>query len=160
MHANESHSQQPLTRDEEPNAAGCSEQSKARATRQKASKSDTKKGKGGRQRVAPYKEGDVWSFRVRRSGLDIYESGFADQEKAHEAMNALVKQLGTGKAPMYGGPGKNTLGKSMQRFGMDHLPGLKGAPQAVRRINRWLTALALPQLVILPVAQADQAPKN
>lgn len=119
-----------------------------------------KKGKQGRPRVAPYKEGAVWSYRVRRGGLDVYETGFDEAEAAYEAMNELIKQLGTGKAPMYGGPKENSVGKSMQRYGLDHLPGLKGAPQAVRRMNRWLKAVRLPQLAILPLEQADQAPKN
>lgn len=119
-----------------------------------------KKGKRGPPRVAPYKEGAVWSFRVRRGGMDIYETGFDGQEAAYEEMNERIKQLGTGKVPMYGGPKENSVGKSMQRYGLDHLPGLKGAPQAVRRMNRWLKALRLPQLAILPLEQADQAPRN
>ncbi|MFC5496307.1 integrase [Caenimonas terrae] len=176
MHPNESNLHQPVTDIADP-ADGVAQtradahappevpargkQPKVRTTGQEgASEKAAKKRKPGRPRVAPYKEGKVWSFRVRRGGLDIYESGFASQEVAYEAMNELVKQLGTGKAPMYGGPGKNSLGKSLQRFGLDHLPGLKGAPQAVRRFNRWLKALGLPTLAILPVAQADQAPKN
>ncbi|MBL0392756.1 site-specific integrase [Ramlibacter monticola] len=119
-----------------------------------------KPAKKGRPRVTPYKEGDVWSYRVRRGGLDIYETGFENSDAAHEAINALITQLGTGKAPMYGGPKENSVGKSMQRYGLDHLPGLKGAPQAVRRMNRWLKALRLPLLAILPLGQADQAPKG
>lgn len=176
MHPNESNPHQPLTGVADPvdgvaptpsdapaphKVPARSKQPKAQTTGQEgATPKAAKKRKPGRPRVAPYKEGKVWSFRVRRSGLDIYESGFASQEAAYDAMNELVKQLGTGKAPMYGGPGKNSLGKSMQRFGLDHLPGLKGAPQAVRRFNRWLKALGVPTLAILPVAQADQAPKN
>lgn len=97
---------------------------------------------------------------MRRGGLDIYETGFDEPEPAYEAMNELIKQLGTGKSPMYGGPKENSVGKSMQRYGLDHLPGLKGAPQAVRRMNRWLRALRLPQLAILPLEQADHAPKH
>ncbi len=176
MHPNESNPHQPLTGIADP-AEGVAQtlvaahappevpargkQPKAQTTGQEgASEKAAKKRKPGRPRVAPYKEGKVWSYRVRRGGLDIYESGFASQEAAYESMNEQLKQLGTGKAPMYGGPAKNSLGKSMQRFGLNHLPGLKGAPQAVRRFNRWLKALGLPTLAILPVAQADQAPKN
>jgi integrase len=136
---------------------------RADTSKKRAADSGTKsakKGKRGRPRVAPYKEGDVWSYRVRRGGLDVYETGFGNADAAHDAMNKLIEQLGTGKSPMHGGPKENSVAKSMQLYGLDHLPGLKGAPQAVRRMNRWLKALRQPQLAILPLENADQAPKN
>lgn len=134
---------------------------RAKKTGDAATQSEGKKnGKKGRLRVAPYQEGEAWSFRVRRSGLDIYETGFADEDAAQKALTELITLLGTGKSPMYGGPSKNTVAKCLQRYALETLPGLKGAAQAVRRINRWLKALALPEVAILPLSEADKAPKN
>ena len=126
----------------------------------KPARGAAKKKKRAEVRAVPFKEGEVWSFRVRRRGQECYETGFKDCDTAHTALNELIDAIKNSRAPKHGGPRKNTVGKCVQRYGMEHLPDLKGAAQEVRRMNRWLKPLGLPTLAILPIADADKAPKD
>lgn len=84
----------------------------------------------------PYQEGQVWSFRLRCRGQDIYRTGFASEAKAKRALEDIRVTLLRESKASGDGPFRTTLGEAFLRYGLERLPSLKGAPQDKNRINR------------------------
>lgn len=95
--------------------------------------------------VKPYKEGAVWSFRLRLRGESIYRTGFPSDAAASRECAALRQKLldeATGRAK-HDGPWRTTLAQALQLYALERLPFLKGARQDANRINRYLRAAGL-----------------
>lgn len=104
----------------------------------------------------PYREGSTWSVRQRVNGKRIYLSGFAT---AREAEIAAAQTVADGQGREKGkGPYKTSLATALQIYGLERLPFLRGAPQEVRRINRYLRDAGLATLVATPLHDANQRP--
>ena len=101
----------------------------------------------------PYREphGSGWAFRLRVAGEEIYLSGFETEALARREMTTLRARLKTPGQPAHRGPYKTTLGEALIHYGLERLPGLKGAEQEVRRINRYLRLAGLCTLRVMPV---------
>lgn len=102
----------------------------------------------------PYKEGAGWAFRLRVRGEDLYRSGFKTKFDASRAMDALKAELSSAPVQSGLGPHRTCLGVAFSDYARERLPYLKGAAQDVRRINRYLRALKLPIVELLPVQLA------
>lgn len=98
-----------------------------------------------------YKEGNTYSARLRRSGQDVYVSGFRTKTQASQAAeDELAERLEHGE--VWGmGPRATTLAQGLQAYGLACLGELKGAAQESRRINKYLRAAGLAVLVVRPV---------
>ncbi len=91
----------------------------------------------------PYKEGAVWSFRLRSNGDDIYRTGFQTKAEANRELTSIVRQSGALGRPAHDGPWHTTLAHALSLYARERLPGLKGASQEANRINRYLRAAGL-----------------
>lgn len=106
----------------------------------------------------PYQEGQVWSFRLRCRGQDIYRTGFASEAKAKRALEDIRVTLLRESKASGDGPFRTTLGEAFLRYGLERLPSLKGAPQDKNRINRYLRAVGLPTLTLLEIERTSAKP--
>lgn len=88
----------------------------------------------------PYQEGRGWCVRKRYRGHDIYVSGKESKSAADKELRQRMAAIDAGGKPQHLGPTRTTLAFALQEFGFEHLPHLKGAPQEVRRINKYLEA--------------------
>ncbi len=87
--------------------------------------------------------GSTWAFRLRVEGQDIYRQGFKTESEAAKELaklRALVKSQGN---PARRGPWGTSLAQALLEYGLERLPGLKGADQEARRINRYLRLAGL-----------------
>ena len=98
----------------------------------------------------PYREGAGWCARRRYRGHDIYVSGKETKAAAEKEVRQRVAAIDAGGKPQHLGPKRTTLAYALQEFGFEHLPHLKGAPQEVRRINRYLESAGVQSLVVVP----------
>ncbi|MCV2352642.1 site-specific integrase [Paucibacter sp. B2R-40] len=104
----------------------------------------------------PYKSGkNVWSVRVRKDGVDQLLSGFATYTVASRAANDYIAAMSKQGGPVGLGPRVTLLAQGMSDYALERLIFNKGAPQEVRRFNRYLRAANLPQLVIEPMNEPD-----
>ncbi len=94
----------------------------------------------------PFEEGIGWAMRRRIKGHDIFVSGQPTNAAAKKAMEVRVNLLASAGQPKGYGPFRTTVGQSMQDYGVERLPFLKGAPQEVNRINRFLRSAGLATL--------------
>ena len=104
---------------------------------------------------SPYRIGDKWAVRVRYRGCDKHLSGFDCGADAQEAAAELRKAINTQGQPARKGPTQTTLAEALAQYGLECLPGRKGAEQESRRMNAYLRAAKLPILRIQP-APADR----
>lgn len=98
----------------------------------------------------PYREGKGWCVRKRFQGHDIYLSGYATKAEVEKALHAELTAIEQQGKPVHLGPRRTTLAQGLQFFAMEHLPRLNGAPQELRRINRYLEAAGLNRLAAEP----------
>ena len=103
----------------------------------------------------PYREGAGWCARKRYRGHDVYVSGKETKAAAEKEVRERVAAIDAGGKPQHLGPKRTTLAYALQEFGFEHLPHLKGAPQEVRRINRYLEAAGVPLLVVQPSCESS-----
>lgn len=100
----------------------------------------------------PYKEGKGWCVRKRYQGQDIYLSGFESKSAVDKALREAISAQECNGKPQHLGPQRLTLACALQAFGLEHLRRLKGAPQEVRRINKYLDAAGLRLLAVCPTS--------
>lgn len=95
--------------------------------------------------VKPYREGAVWSFRLRLRGESIYRTGFPTAADASRECAALRQKLidQAGGRAKHDGPWRTTLAQALQLYGLERLPFRKGAKQDANRINRYLRTVGL-----------------
>jgi integrase len=94
----------------------------------------------------PYRSGISWSMRRRIRGEELFVSGASSAKEAAVQMQLQVDAL-LGKGRAHGlGPWQTTLGLALTDYARETLPFLKGAPQEVRRINRYLRPAEQPTL--------------
>lgn len=100
---------------------------------------------GAAMAVKPYKEGSVWSFRLRLRGESIYRTGFPTAAAASRECAALRQKLidEAGGRAKHDGPWRTTMAQALQLYAIERLPFLKGARQDANRINRYLRAAGL-----------------
>lgn len=103
----------------------------------------------------PYQEGKGWCVRKRYRGHDIYVSAKESKAVAEKEVRQRMAAIDAGGKPQHLGPKRTTLAYALQEFGFEHLPHLKGAPQEVRRINRYLEAAGVPLLVVQPSCESS-----
>lgn len=96
----------------------------------------------------PYQEGRGWCVRKRYRGHDIYVSGKESKSAAEKELRQRMAAIDAGGKPQHLGPTRTTLAYALQEFGFEHLPHLKGAPQEVRRINKYLEAAGVQLLLV------------
>jgi integrase len=109
----------------------------------------------------PYREGDLWSFRLRIRQQDIYRTGFVSAASATKALDALRHELQSEGRPAHGGPWRITLAQALQTYAVERLPTLKGADQDANRINRYLRAAGLDLIrVTRPAAGSADSPQG
>jgi integrase len=105
----------------------------------------------------PYREGSGWAFRLRIKGEDIFRQGFKTRVEAQKAHDELRAQLKSKGRPAHQGPWRTTLAQALLNYGVERLPGLKGAHQEARRINHYLRLAGLPTLRPVALAADGQA---
>lgn len=107
--------------------------------------------------VKPFKEGKVWSFRLRLKGENIYKTGFATSALARKEAERLHHALKNAAQPKGEGPWRTTVAQALQMYGLERLPSLKGAEKELNRINRYLRLASLPLLKahFVPPAKTD-----
>lgn len=106
--------------------------------------------------VKPYRETDVWSFRLRLKGQSIYRTGFATEAVARREAERLRQKILEAGKPKHDGPWRTTLAQALQLYAVERLPFLKGARQDADRINRYLRAAGF-KIVKLTKLPADVA---
>jgi integrase len=104
----------------------------------------------------PYRVGDGWAFRLRVNGEDIYRQGFSTEAGAKKALTELKSQVTSKGRPAHRGPWKTTLAEALLNYGLERLPGLKGADQEARRINLYLRLAGLPTLRVVPLPTEER----
>ena len=97
-----------------------------------------------------YQEGWGWCVRKRYRGHDIYVSGKKTKAAAEKELRQRMDAIDAGGKPQHLGPQRTTLAYALQEFGFEHLPRLKGAPQEVCRINRYLKSAGVQSLEVMP----------
>lgn len=107
----------------------------------------------------PYREGAVWSFRLRVQKEDIYRTGFVSEAAAREALNALQRAREAARQPAHDGPWRTPLADALRHYALERLGMLKGARQEANRINRYLRAAGGPLVRVEPVA-GEAAPRG
>lgn len=117
------------------------------------------KGKA-RPEAQPYQEGTGYAIRSRYKGSEIYLSGCATEAAATKAARQRRDDIDAHGAPKGRGPENTTVAKALQMYGLEHFPSLKGPVQDARRVNRYLRAARLPTLAVVPIGDADKAPKD
>lgn len=95
-----------------------------------------------------YQEGRGWCVRKRYRGHDVYVSGKESKAAAEKELRQRMAAIDAGGKPQHLGPQRTTLANALQEFGFEHLPYLKGAPQEVRRINKYLEAAGVQLLAV------------
>lgn len=110
------------------------------------------------KQAKPFQEGIGWAMRRRVHGQDLYVSGRRTATQAREEMERLVSELKKRGAPKALGPRQTTVAQSLQDYGRERLPFLKGADQEARRINTYLRAAGLATLKAtkLPSGQGEE----
>lgn len=103
----------------------------------------------------PYMEGSGWAYRLRIDGRDLYRSGFSSQASALRDMEKMRVEVTEGPAPSGLGAHRTSLGVAFADYARQRLPYLKGAQQDARRINRYLRALNLPVISLVPVERVS-----
>ena len=93
--------------------------------------------------ATPFREGKVWSFRLRIKGEDVFQTGFATLAAARQAMGDQRQALTSEGKPAHRGPWRSTLAEALAQYARERLPVLKGAVQDATRINRYLRAAGL-----------------
>lgn len=104
--------------------------------------------------------GSTWAFRLRVEGQDIYRQGFKTESEAAKELaklRALVKSQGN---PTRRGPWGTSLAQALLEYGLERLPGLKGADQEARRINRYLRLAGLPTLRVIPLSEEERGSES
>lgn len=104
----------------------------------------------------PYRSGSGWAFRLRVNGQDIYRQDFKTEAEARREMIKLRALVKSKKRPAHRGPWATTLAQALLDYGLQRLPGLKGADQEARRINRYLRLAGLPTLQVHPLPADEQ----
>lgn len=104
----------------------------------------------------PYRSGSGWAFRLRVNGQDIYRQDFKTEAEARKEMTKLRALVKSKKRPAHRGPWATTLAQALLDYGLQRLPGLKGADQEARRINRYLRLAGLPILCVHPLSADEQ----
>lgn len=102
----------------------------------------------------PFREGPVWSIRVRRDGRDHYSTGHKTSAAAKKAEREHLDGLARHGQPAGLGPSRTTVAQALQDAAIERLPYLKGAPQESNRINRYLRAANVATLVVTPTPVA------
>lgn len=103
-----------------------------------------------------YQEGKGFAARIRQDGHDIYVSGYPTKKAALDALHEeLVRRRGYG-SPQGKGPNATSLAQALQQYGLQQLGFLKGAPQDVRRYNKYLRSAGLRELSIELVSEPQQ----
>ena len=103
----------------------------------------------------PYKEGSGWSVRGSYRNHEIFISGSENPAVASVAFEERKRAIRQSGAPAHGGSKKTSLAQAMRLYGLEVLPSMKGAPQLVRRINRYLRTAHLAILELQPPAAAS-----
>lgn len=98
----------------------------------------------------PYREGSVWSFRLRVQGQSLYRTGFATAEAARKEYGRLKQILLSVGKPAHAGPFQTTLGQALQAYALERLPFMKGAVQDASRVNRYLRGVNLETVRVVP----------
>ena len=93
--------------------------------------------------ATPFREGKVWSFRLRIKSEDVFQTGFATQAAARKAMEDQRQALKSEGKPAHRGPWRTNVGEALAQYARERLPVLKGAVQDASRINRYLRAAGL-----------------
>lgn len=106
-----------------------------------------------------YKDGAGWAFRLRVKGQDIFRAGFSSKKAAQKEADALAVELDQADKPALLGPQQTPVAQALFDYALEVLPTHKGADQEVRRINRYLRALALPILRLEPIEAAPESVK-
>lgn len=94
----------------------------------------------------PYRSGStpdnkpLWSARARTMGEDVFVSGHESAKSAREELERKVRALKEQGRPMHGGPKAHSVAQALQRYAMERLAYMKGAPALARDINRYLRA--------------------
>ena len=105
----------------------------------------------------PFREGQVWSIRVRRNGRDHYSTGHKTYAAAQKAGRAHLDGLARHGQPAGLGPARTTVAQALQDAAIERLPFLRGAPQEANRINRYLRAAGIATLVAAPTPAPEDA---
>lgn len=105
----------------------------------------------------PYREGDVWSFRLRVRRQDLYRTGFATADAARREQDRLKQALLSAGQPAHAGPFQTSLGQALQAYARERLPFMKGAYQDASRINRYLRAAGLQTVRVVPATAAKNS---
>jgi integrase len=96
----------------------------------------------------PYREGNGWAYRLRKSGVDEYQAGFATEAAARKGINKRLAELAGKEQPVGVGPHRTSLAMALSDFARQHLPFLKGAKQEANRINQYLRCVGLPVIQV------------
>ncbi|MBU2822209.1 hypothetical protein HF288_12940, partial [Acidithiobacillus caldus] len=108
----------------------------------------------------PYREGHLWSFRLRVQGQDLYRTGFATAEAARREHDRLKHTLCMAGRPAHAGPFQATLGQALQTYALERFPFMKGARQDASRINRYLREAGLETVRAVPPVPSEPLPST
>ena len=81
--------------------------------------------------ATPFREGKVWSFRLRIKSEDIFQTGFPTQAAARKAMEDQRQALKSEGKPAHRGPWRTNLAEALAQYARERLGSLLKAEQAV-----------------------------
>jgi len=93
--------------------------------------------------ATPFREGKVWSYRLRIKSEDIFQTGFPTLAAARKAMEDQRQALKSEGKPAHRGPWRTNVAEALAQYARERLPVLKGAVQDATRMNRYLRAAGL-----------------
>ncbi len=105
----------------------------------------------------PYQEGEVWSFRLRVQGQDIYRTGFTKADDARREHDRLRQKILEAAKPKRKGPFQTTVGEALQAYALERFPFMKGSVQEACRVNRYLRSCGLSTIKVnKPTLKSEQ----